>query len=474
VNVSYTVTLGALLCVLSLAAYVDRVYTEMGKFLAREYQDNIDAWTRAVEPRLGLGRESIALSASVLRQLALAAVALIAGLRLYTHVRANPLLAQAPSVEDIGVTAALLVLLIMFFDRLVPQILFARTNGFWIARIRYVLQALFYLILPITLTLGLLLSIVALAEPEDAAEEEHPSEAMDALLEAGEEEGILEESDRELVRSAVEFGDKVVREVMTPRPEIFAVPETLSLKDFLEKLKENSFSRVPVFSETLDHVTGIVFARDLLQVLDTDAVHKTVAELQRPTAFVPETKKVAELLREMQHEKQHMRMVIDEYGGVAGLVTIEDLLEAIVGSIADEHDEHEEVDEPVAEGDGTFVVPGSFEVSRLRELFAEQLEAAEKAAEEGESLEGGEVEEVGKNGAGGGGAGAGAGVPRVALNLSPGYEATTIGGLVSEIAGHIPQAGEVVEEDGLRLEVLASTDRKVERVRVGLVEGQGE
>jgi CBS domain containing-hemolysin-like protein len=187
---------------------------------------------------------------------------------------------------------------------------------------------------------------------------------------------------------------------------------------------------------------------------------------------VPETKKVAELLREMQHEKQHMRMVIDEYGGVAGLVTIEDLLEAIVGSIADEHDEHEEVDEPIAEADGRFVVPGSFEVSRLRELFAEQLEAAEKAAEEGEGLEGGEVEEVsGQNGAG---AGAGAGGPRVALNLSPDYEATTIGGLVSEIAGHIPQAGEVVEEDGLRLEVLASTDRKVERVRVGLVESQGE
>ena len=97
---------------------------------------------------------------------------------------------------------------------------------------------------------------------------------MDALLEAGEEEGILEESDRELVRSAVEFGDKVVREVMTPRPEIFAVPETLSLKEFLEMLKENSFSRVPVFAGTLDHVTGIVFARDLLQVLDTDAAHE--------------------------------------------------------------------------------------------------------------------------------------------------------------------------------------------------------
>jgi CBS domain containing-hemolysin-like protein len=178
---------------------------------------------------------------------------------------------------------------------------------------------------------------------------------------------------------------------------------------------------------------------------------------------VPETKKVAELLREMQHEKQHMRMVIDEYGGVAGLVTIEDLLEAIVGSIADEHDAAEATDEPVAEGDGQFVVPGSFEVSRLRELFAEQLEAAEGAEED-------EAEEVGaggKNGAGKNGAEA----ARVTLNFQKEYEATTIGGLVSEIAGHIPLVGEVVEEDGLRIEVLESTDRKVERVRVGLVEG---
>ena len=287
---AYGVTLAALLAVLALAAYVDRVYSEMGKFLARESQDNIDAWTRAVEPRLHLGRESLALSASVLRQLALAAVALIAGLRLYVNVKANPLLARAPSIEDIAVTAFFLVLLILFFDRLVPQVLFARTRGLWIARIRYLLEALFYL-LPVTLTLGLLLSIVALAEPEDAAEEEHPSEAMEALLEAGEEEGILEESDRELVRSAVEFGDKVVREVMTPRPAIFAVPEGLSLAGLLEKLKENAFSRVPVFAGTLDHVTGIVFARDLLHVLDEDLGGRTVAQLQRPAEFVPETKR---------------------------------------------------------------------------------------------------------------------------------------------------------------------------------------
>jgi len=282
---------------------------------------------------------------------------------------------------------------------------------------------------------------------------------MDALLEAGEEEGILEESDRELVRSAVEFGDKVVREVMTPRPEIFAVPETLLLKDFLEMLKESSFSRVPVFAGSLDQVTGIVFARDLLQIRDADAVQQTVGQLQRPTAFVPETKKVAELLREMQYEKQHMRMVIDEYGGVAGLVTIEDLLEAIVGSIADEHDEQNAVDEPVREADGRFVVPGSFEVSRLRELFADQLETGPRATEEAAAADEPLLEME---------------APRLALHLPPNYEATTIGGLVSEIAGHIPLPGEVIAEDGLRLEVLASTDRKVERVRVGLVEVAAE
>jgi CBS domain containing-hemolysin-like protein len=442
-------TLAALLAVLALAAYVDRVYSEMGKFLAREYQDNIDAWTRMVEPRLRLGRESLALSASVLRQLTLAAIALLMGLRLVGSVAYG----VASLWSEVAITIFELVLLVLVFDRLVPQILFARTRGLWIVRIRFLLQALFYLVLPVTLTLGLLLSIVALAEPEDAEEEEHPSEAMDALLEAGEEEGILEESDRELVRSAVEFGDKVVREVMTPRPAIFAVAEGLSLAGLLEQLKENAFSRVPVFAGTLDHVTGIVFARDLLHVLDADLAVRTVAQLQKPAEFVPETKKVAELLREMQREKQHMRIVIDEYGGVAGLVTIEDLLEAIVGSIADEHDEAEEVDEPVRQADGSFVVPGSFEVSRLRELFAEpeEHEAGQDDVADDGALEGRDAQ------------------PRLPWLFPQHYEATTLGGLVSEIAGHIPLPGEVVEGKLLRFEVLSSTDRKVERVRVGLV-----
>jgi putative hemolysin len=437
-----------LLGVLALAAYADRIYFEMGKFLSREYAENIDAWEELVEPRLRLSRESASTSASVLRQVALGALAFLFAMRLHGH-------AMHTSAE-VARTAFELLLVVLFFDRLLPQVFFTRTRGPWVARISAVYQALFYLVLPITLTLGLLLSIASLAEPEDAEEPEHPSEAMDALLEAGEEEGIFEESDRELVRSVVEFGDKVVREVMTPRPEMFSVPDTMSLEEFTAEVNGHSFSRVPVYAGTVDTITGIAFARDLLGVRDSDAGRQRVSRIQRPAAFVPETKKVNELLREMQREKQHMRIVIDEYGGVAGLVTIEDLIEAIVGNIEDEHDEPESDDEPVAEDDGTYLVSGSFDVSRLRELFGGQMQAR-AAAEEAEPDSTVEGEKVADE--------------QTLPQMLTGYEATTVGGLVSEIAGHIPLPGEVVEDGPLRLEVVASTDRLVERVRVGLAGG---
>ena len=494
----YFLALGLLLVVLSLAAYVDRLYSEMGKFLAREYQDNIDAWEQTVEPRFHLARDSVALSASMLRQLSLAAIAFLLGSHLF--LRSAMFFPGAwPAAAELARTAAELVLLILIFDRLVPQILFARTRGLWVARIRLPLEVLFYLILPVTLLLGLLLSIIALAEPEDSGETEDSSaEAMDALLEAGEEEGILEESDRELVRSVVEFGDKVVREVMTPRPEIFAVPGSLTLQSFTAAIEEHAFSRVPVYASSLDDVTGIAFAHDLLQVPDTEAGKRTVAAMQRPAAFVPETKNVAELLREMQREKQHMRVVIDEYGSVAGLVTIEDLLEAIVGEIADEHDEPEDEDAPVLETDGSYTLPGTYEISRLRELFRE---GARNGARESGGPPGTEETPGALTTASGIRSAAGVAVPGSAasrtgeaglpeeaefdnasdfvpvphdepeLPQSHDYEATTVAGLVSEIAGHIPLPGEVVEQDGLRMEVLASTNRRVDRLRVSLVAG---
>jgi len=438
VNWVFGLAIAALLCVLALSGYIDRIYFEMGKFLSREYTENIDAWERWVEPKLSLSRESAAMSASVLRQIALGALAFLMALRLHGQVGRGP--------AEIGRTIFEWLLVLVLFDRLLPQLFFTRTRGQWIARVVWLVRGLFYIMLPVTLAIGLLLSIAGLAEPE-AEVPEHPSGAMDALLEAGEEEGILEESDRELVRSVVEFGDKVVREVMTPRPEMFAVPASMSLEEFTAQVNEHGFSRVPVYEGSLDDITGIVFARDMLGVKDTDAARRKVAQLQRPAAFVPESKKVNELLREMQHQKQHMSVVIDEYGGVAGLVTIEDLLEAIVGDIEDEHDAPVE-DDPVAEADGAFVVPGSFEVSRLRELFGESLQSrptGDEASFEDDAA-----------------------ADTVLPQLLTGYEATTVGGLVSEIAGHIPLPGEVIEDGPLRLEVIESTDRLVERVRLSL------
>ncbi|MDE1154431.1 MAG: hemolysin family protein [Acidobacteriaceae bacterium] len=452
-SLAYALAVTALLLLLALAAYIDRIYFEMGKFLSREYTENIDAWETDVEPKLRLTRDSAAMSASVLRQIALMALGFVLVIRL--HV------AGANSPAEILRTVFELVLVLLVFDRLIPQIFFARTRGLWIVRMRWLVQALFYLVLPITLTISLLISIASLAEPE-STEEEQAGEAVDALLEAGEEEGVLDERDRELVRSVVEFGDKVVREVMTPRPQIFAVPSRMSLEEFTAQINEHGFSRVPVYGESLDQVTGIAFARDLLLVQDTEARTRMVAQLQKPAAFVPETKKVNELLREMQLKKQHMNIVIDEYGGVAGLVTIEDLLEAIVGNIEDEHDIAED-DMPEAEDDGSWSVPGGFEVGRLRELFAEPtmvIPDAERVQYDGEMDEDQPLETREEETA-----------DQLLAPVLGEYDATTVGGLVSEMAGHIPLPGEVVEDGPLRLEVLASTDRRIDRVRVRLMRG---
>ena len=438
----YDVTVFLLLCLLALSAYVDRIYFEMGKFLSREYTENIDAWERWVEPKLRLSRQSSAMSASVLRQIALGALIFLLAIHLQGKVGESPV--------EIGRTVFELLLAMLVFDRLLPQIFFTKTEGLWIARISFLVRVLFYLVLPLPLTIGLLLSIAGLAEPE-AQQLEDSGEAMDALLEAGEEEGVLDEEDRELVRSVVEFGDKVVRDVMTPRPEMFAVAGRTSLEQFTAEVNAHNFSRVPVYGDSLDQITGIAFARDLLAVKDTDAANRTVAQLQRPALFIPETKKVNELLREMQRQKQHMGIVIDEYGGVAGLVTIEDLIEAIVGEIEDEHDTDADGDAPIAEPEGTWVVQGSFEVDRLRELLEESSEGADVGESVGEDeFDVGDEEES-------------------LAQLLRKYEATTVGGLVSEMAGHIPLPGEVVEDGPLRLEVIASTDRRVERVRVGLM-----
>jgi|HubBroStandDraft_5_1064220.scaffolds.fasta_scaffold27271_2 putative hemolysin len=420
----YAAIVLVLLLIHTLASYVDRIYSELGKFLSREFEDNMEVWEQQIEPTLGFSRERLALCAAVLAQLSLAAIVLVIGAILFGREgEVGP-----PTLLGVLQAALGIVLVVLIFSRLLPYAFFTRTRGAWVLKWRWLLRLCFFLVLPAELTLEFLLSIVSLAQPPQDETKESEGDAVDALIEAGEEEGILEESDRDLVRSAVEFGDKIVRELMTPRPSVFAVAAETTLADFLAMLEARPFSRVPVFEGTLDTVTGIVFSHDLLQVADKDASARTVASLQRPAAFVPETKRVNELLREMQREKQHMRIVIDEYGGVAGLVTIEDLLEEIVGAITDEHEDDSEANQPKQESDGVWIVPGNLELDALEALTGDE-----------------------------------------ALRDNH-YAATTVAGLVSEVAGRIPMAGEVVLAGKTRLEILASTDRRVERLRVSAVE----
>jgi putative hemolysin len=421
-----TLAIALLLVILTLSSYIARLYAEMGKFLSGEFQENIDVWEARVEPRLGFSRERIALSSNVLTQLSLASLALLFGVLLFAENSGT----GAPSYAEVAQAVLGAVLVIVIFNQFLPFVFFTRTSGQWIVRLTPIVRVLLYLVLPVTLLLAFLLSIAELAEPRPGNPVEDASEAaVEALIEAGEEEGIIEEGDRDLVRSAVEFGDKVVRDVMTPRPHVFAVPAEMTLEAFISGLKKHPYSRVPVFNGSLDHITGIVFAHDLLHIADAAASTQTVASVQRAAALVPETKRVNELLREMQREKQHMRVVIDEYGGVAGLVTIEDLLEEIVGRISDEHEYDSDQDAPVHEAGGTWLVSGNLEVARLEELLSGEYQVEQE------------------------------------------YQAATVAGLVSEIAGRIPLPGEVIVADSLRFEVVAATDRRIERVRISAIDG---
>jgi len=413
-NAVIAVALLALLDLLTLVSYVDRVYSEIGKFLSREFQDNIDAFEQKIEPKLGVSRDRAALSMAVLTQLVTAAIAMLVGFTVFRD--------RAWSIYEILQATLSLILIVIIFQRFLPFLFFSRTKGLWLTHWVLFLKILIYVTLPVTLVLGFLQSVVSLTREHVDEQPETQAEAVDALIEAGQEEGILDESNRDLIQSVVEFGEKTVREAMKPRPEIVAVPTTATVEQFVELLRQRPFSRVPVYEGTIHNIKGIIYAQDVLQVADAEARTRTVGSIMRKDVyFVPESKLGSDLLREMQKNNIRMAIVVDEYGGVAGLVTIEDLVEEIVGEIRDEHDKAD----VVRENDHSYVVPGNMDVDRIDELFGMRPE---------------------------------------------GKESATIAGLVSELAGRIPQKGEIVEDDGLRFEVLESTERKVERVRITAVE----
>jgi putative hemolysin len=367
-NLAIAIGFALLLGLLTLASYVDRVYTEIGRFLSREFQDNIDTFEQSVEPKLGVSRERAALSMAVLTQLTMAAIALLVGFAVFRD--------RAWSVQEILQATLSLIMVVIVFNRFLPLVFFSRTKGEWLIRWTFLLRILIYAMLPVTLALGFLQSVAALTKEHSEEQPETQAEAVDALIEAGQEEGILDESNRDLIQSVVEFGEKTVRDAMKPRPEIVVVPTNTTVEQFIDLLRTKPFSRVPVFEGTIHNIVGIVHAQDVLQVSDTEAHARTVDSLMRKDVyFVPESKQGSDLLREMQKHNIRMASVVDEYGGVAGLVTIEDLVEEIVGEIGDEHEKAQ----VSRESEHSYVVPGNMDVDRLDELFGKRPEGRESA-----------------------------------------------------------------------------------------------
>jgi CBS domain containing-hemolysin-like protein len=235
------------------------------------------------------------------------------------------------------------------------------------------------------------------------------------------EEEAIESNEREFIRSIIEFGDTIVREVMVPRPDIVAFEATTLAEAVLEGAIDVGFSRLPVYSGNIDNVVGIAFTKDLVLAVRGGKADSAVVEITRPAHYVPETKRVAPLLREMQRGRFHLAVVVDEYGGTAGIVTLEDLIEELVGEISDEYDAVEPTVEPL--GDGRFRVPSIMAVDEVNELLG------------------------------------------AVLPLGDDWD--TIGGLVLAIAGHIPKEGESIEVDGYRL-----VAENVESQRIGAVSMQ--
>ena len=196
-------------------------------------------------------------------------------------------------------------------------------------------------------------------------------EEIRSMAQVGSEEGSIEEGERDLIHSIFEFGDRIVREVMVPRPDIVAVEDTQPLRDVQALVLTHGYSRVPVYHEDLEHIVGICYAKDVLKAIHQGKQDSPLVEVVREAHYVPETKKVAELLREMQQEKFHIAIVTDEYGSVSGLVTLEDLLEELVGEIADEYDQEEA---EIAEVEpGVFRVSGKASIDDVNEVLEVEL-----------------------------------------------------------------------------------------------------
>jgi hemolysin (HlyC) family protein len=247
-------------------------------------------------------------------------------------------------------------------------------------------------------------------------------ELQDMIL-VSEEEGIINEEEGDMLNSIFEFGDTVVREVMIPRTDMVCGSVAASMPDLLQEIIRSGHSRFPIYEGSIDQIVGVVYAKDLLRYWDREPVAVSIADVMRTPFFVPESKKIEELLQDFKSRRVHMAIAIDEFGGTSGLITIEDLLEEIVGDIMDEYDlEESQLHE---EADGSLLVDARLNIYELEEHFA--------------------------------------------LTVPGKEQFDTVGGFLSHLAGHVPKVGETIRDGRLEMTVVEGDERKISRVRICLI-----
>ena len=401
----------ALTLLLGPICFVQLLYLESLRLRARELPA-LELFKDTLEGRLGLTPERGVLTFSLVKHSAMVMLGLVVG--------GITLRGGSPTWWSLAEAAVFAVAVMVLSAYIVPQLLYRKTSGRWLLPLAPGFKALAMVIRPLTSFLEFLQSLATLSElPEEAEENGSPQEELDALIEAGADEGLIEEDDRKLIHSVVALGDKTVREVMTPRPNVLAIQQDASMEDLRRLAIDGHFSRIPVYEDSIDSIIGFVHVRDMLTLDHDGLASRKVQEFTRPIRLVPETKPADDLFREMQQDNVHIAIVVDEYGDTAGLATMEDVVEEVFGEIRDEYDPTAEVNE---DGEGAYIVSGNVDLDHLHDLLE--------------------------------------------FRPDEGTESTTVGGLVTEWLGHVPEVGEVVERDGIRMEVTAGDERHVQQVRV--------
>jgi CBS domain containing-hemolysin-like protein len=410
----YTSGVIGLCAILVVFSFLDRMYRQLGRVSTGSLREHSEIFESEIEPRFKLDRRRASSGFAILAHLSLVAVAV---------ETSRGVLRFAPAVWQAVVQVVVYVIVeVLFCMHFVPEILMARTTTRWVKPLVPALRAALVVIWPLRAALDLAISVGRISEEEAPPGTQTQQNGIEALVEAAQEGGMIAGDKAQLIEQVVEFSDKRVLELMTPRPDIVAIPASATIEQMRRLLVETKFSRLVVYQQTLDDVVGIAHVQDLLQIPESEAKHRTVRELARPALFVPETKLGSDLLMEMRRRNEPMAIAIDEHGLVAGVITVEDLLEEIVGEVGKEEDRLPP--DIVREGDGSVILRGSVSLTKLQELFG--IEFADESDQ----------------------------------------AATTVAGLLNHIAGHVPRTGEQLNYEGLHFEVVEANQRKVLRLRV--------